>query len=219
MEALRWILLLAGLVFIAFLYFYGRRRRRGDPDETEPLDDDLPAFNARQWDDLDEGVGPVRIIAGGGLLADDDPDAASGTSPETGDIIVLYILPKNDTPFQGARVNSSVRALGLAFGEMNIYHFYQGERKVFSLANMHEPGSFDPDTLHEMQTGGLTVFMQINTAIGGDAMDDLTEMLQRSYQIAGLLEGRLCNHHRHALTEQDAENYRQQVRNLTGVEA
>jgi len=102
---------------------------------------------------------------------------------------------------------------------MNIYHFMQGERSVFSLANMHEPGFFDADTMHDLQTGGLTVFMQINQMVGIDAMDDLTEMLQRSYQIAGLLEGRLCNHRRQPLTEQDAETYRQQVRRLTAAEA
>ena len=46
-------------------------------------------------------------------------------------------------------------------------------------------------------------------------MDDLSEMLQRGYQIAGLLEARLCNHKRESLTEQDAENYRAQVRDIT----
>ena len=44
---------------------------------------------------------------------------------------------------------------------------------------------------------------------GSDPLDDLTEMLQRSYQLAGLLDARLCNHKREPLTEQDAENYRQ----------
>jgi FtsZ-interacting cell division protein ZipA len=50
---------------------------------------------------------------------------------------------------------------------------------------------------------------------GDDPLDDLTEMLQRSYQLAGLLDARLCNHRREPLTEQDAENYRTQVANFT----
>ena len=49
---------------------------------------------------------------------------------------------------------------------------------------------------------------------GDDPIDDLTEMLQRSYQLAGLLDARLCNHKREPLTEQDAENYRTQVHNF-----
>jgi FtsZ-interacting cell division protein ZipA len=77
---------------------------------------------------------------------------------------------------------------------------------------MLEPGSFDASTIHDLKTTGLTVFMQIQ---GDDPLDDLTEMLQRSYQLAGLLDARLCNHRREPLTEQDAENYRTQVRTFS----
>ena len=74
---------------------------------------------------------------------------------------------------------------------------------------MLEPiGSFNPETIHELKTTGLTVFMQFT---GADPLDDLTEMLQRSYQLSGLLDARLCNHKREPLTEQDAENYRTQA--------
>ena len=76
---------------------------------------------------------------------------------------------------------------------MNIFHYKDNDRSVFSLANMLEPGSFDATTIHDLKTTGLTVFMQIQ---GDDPLDDLTEMLQRSYQMAGLLDARLCNHKR-----------------------
>jgi cell division protein ZipA len=111
----------------------------------------------------------------------------------------------------GSQINSSAQAMGLRFGEMSIFHYKSDGRNVFSLANMLEPGSFDANTIHDLNTTGLTVFMQIN---GDDPLDDLTEMLQRSYQLAGLLDARLCNHRREPLTEQDAENYRTQVRNF-----
>jgi len=234
MELLRWILLLVGIVFIVLVYLFGRKRRqRKQQQETEP-DNDLPEFSARDWDDFDEGVGPVRVITGAGpdgdvLLSDSIANATApgstnadstieGSSANAGahpDIIILFILPKMQTKFSGSQINSSVQAMGLKFGEMNIYHYYKIEnnrqRTVFSLANMIEPGSFNPDTIHDMQSPGLTVFMQINPSDDVDAMDDLTEMLQRSYQLAGLLEGRICNHLRQPLTEQDAENYRKQV--------
>ncbi len=238
MEPLRWILLFAGIAFIVFIYLFSRKRRQKNRQDEDIIEDDLPEFSARNWDDFDEGVGPVRVISAGGRSDSDDTGAAeSGTSAEahsaeaqgqTSDIIVLYILPKLDSVFSGSQINSSVQAMGLKFGDMNIYHFIKtaetdtvntAPRQVFSLANMHEPGHFDPDTIHDLKSSGLTVFMQINTSVGVDALDDLTEMLQRSYQIAGLLDGRLCNHMRRPLTEQDAENYRSQVRQVTGVEA
>lgn len=247
----------------------GKNRRgqsfssHGIVDEPHAGDMDLPEFSANKLDDVDEGVGEVRIISGGdtneerkydnadsgnfeenfsaaeastskdeGLddssfdamsngsnneslsesfdeAVDNDDEQASPSQPK--DIIVVYILPKVDMLLQGAQINSAVQALGLSFGEMNIFHYVNEGRTVFSLANMLEPGSFNAETMHDLKTSGLTLFMQIKE---GDPMDDLTEMLQRSYQIAGLLEARLCNQKREPLTEQDAENYRAQIREL-----
>ena len=228
MESLRWILLAAGIAFILVLYVLGRSRKRRNQSMHDEFDDDLPEFSATNLDDVDEGVGAVRIISGTDADLDDvasgdnqedvfdnsavdngitEDDSAKGSKAPS-DIIVLYILPKADEELIGSQINSAAQAMGLSFGEMNIFHYKPGARSVFSLANMLEPGSFNADTIHDLKTSGLTVFMQIRA---GDPLDDLTEMLQRSYQLAGLLGARLCNHKRQVLTEQDAENYRTQV--------
>jgi len=240
-ESLRWILLVVGAVFILVIYVLGRnRRRRTNHVNDDAFEDGLPDFTAQNLDDFDEAVGEVNIVAGAGLYADDiDPINASanidsssyvddqfsenGIAEEpakkkqnkTSDIVVLYILPKPGQELLGSHINSSAQAMGLTFGEMNIFHFKDGSRNVFGLANMVEPGSFDPDTIHDLKTSGLTVFMQF---AGSDPLDDLTEMLQRSYQLAGLLDARLCNHKREPLTEQDAENYREWANKLINGE-
>ena len=235
MESLRWILLGAGLIFVVVIYLLGRSRRQRQHSIIDELEDDLPEFTAQSLDDFDEGVGEVRVV---GRASSDDTDldvdipefefsdndaadssaAAQGGSedgstsqekPLPSDIIVLYILAKAEQTLGGSQINSAVQAMGLSFGDMNIFHYRQAERNVFSLANMMEPGSFDEHTIHDLKTSGLTVFMQLRQ---GDPLDDLTEMLQRSYQLAGLLDARLCNHRCKPLTEQDAENYRTQVR-------
>lgn len=219
MESLRWILLAVGIIFIVLVYLFGCKHRQRKREREEIYEEELPEFSARNWDDFDEGVGPVRVITSSEVeeeLNGTDEAGAGTDGSARSDIIVLFILPKPGVKFSGSQINSSVQAMGLKFGDMNIYHYIQNGRTIFSLANMHEPGSFDPETIHDMQSAGLTVFMQINTSAEVDALDDLTEMLQRSYQIAGLIEGRLCNHKREPLTEQDAEGYRNQVRNQTG---
>lgn len=254
MESLRWILLAVGAVFVIAIYILGRSRRQRQHSMVDELEEDLPEFSAQTLDDVDEGVGEVRVVSSA-RLADDDfvsdemitepeddivDDRGSEVDNETdheidnissdenrvagadeieekaqdssqADIIVLYILAKGDRPLIGSQVNSSAQAMGLRFGAMNIFHYQSDGRRVFSLANMLEPGAFDADTIHDLKTTGLTVFMQIQS---GKPLDDLTEMLQRSYQLAGLLDARLCNHKRKPLTEQDAENYRTQVRNF-----
>ncbi len=182
-------------------------------------ENDFPEFSAQTLDDVDEGVGQVRIVTHSALnvnedaavlnvSVNDEKQAESITTNAVNDIVVLYILPKPDRFLAGSQVNSSAQAMGLVFGEMNIFHYMDKSRSVFSLANMLEPGSFDAKTIHELKTSGLTVFMQMQA---GDPLDDLTEMLQRSYQLAGLLDARLCNHKREPLTEQHAEIYRTRV--------
>ncbi len=234
MESLRWILLAAGAVFVIVIYFLGRSRRRRNHSMVDDIDDELPEFTAHSLDDVDEGVGAVRIISSDASAISDedlssfsvDDEALEQAAAEEGDnseleeaaptlpndIVVLYILAKPNKQLVGSQVNSSAQAMGLSFGEMNIFHYRKDNRNVFSLANMLEPGSFDASTIHDLKTTGLTVFMQIQ---GDDPLDDLTEMLQRSYQLAGLLDARLCNHRREPLTEQDAENYRTQVRTFS----
>jgi len=234
-ESLRWILLAAGIVFVIIIYVLGRSRRRRNQSMVDELEDDLPEFAAQSLDDLDEGVGEVRIISSknsdtgsevvSSFAAEDEElldtaetggvESHAASNDMQSDIIVLYILPKAGQHLAGAQINSSAQAMGLNFGEMNIFHYKPNDRNVFSLANMLEPGSFDANTIHDLKTTGLTVFMQIN---GDDPLDDLTEMLQRSYQLAGLLDARLCNHRREPLTEQDAENYRSQVSTFVGTD-
>ena len=240
MESLRWILLAAGIAFVLVIYALGRNRRQRNHSLVDELEggqeDSLPEFSAQNLDDVDEGVGEVRIISGAGLghelysdkevitpvkesteniSIDNNQSTEPSENNTPSDFIVLYILPKSDPKEKqfllGSQINSSAQAMGLTFGEMNIFHYKSHGRNIFGLANMLEPGYFDADTIHELKTSGLTVFMKIK---GDDPLDDLTEMLQRSYQLAGLLGARLCNHKRHTLTEQDAENYRTQVRDF-----
>ncbi len=179
-------------------------------------DSDLMHENDQSDKSYDERLEPYDEPAESETIEDSaEEDTAEKEKNNTSDIVVLYILPKPEQQLLGAHINSSAQAMGLKFGEMNIFHYKDGDRTVFSLANMLEPGSFDPDTIHDLTTTGLTVFMQFT---GSDPLDDLTEMLQRSYQLSGLLDARLCNHKRKPLTEQDAENYRTRASNFMNNE-
>lgn len=251
MENLRWILLAAGIFFILAIYVVGRQRRRRNSTDLFDSKQDLPDFTARDWDDLDEGVGEVRVIARDSV---DDDFSIDNTSeqeivePETAedqvdlkfnddlvvstdeldesideevidapeaeaskvDIIVLYILAKPSELLLGDQINSAAQANGLVFGSMNIFHRVDDDgHTLFSLANMVEPGNFDPDTIHDMNTTGLTVFMQLSNL--KNPADDFDEMLSCAYRISEMLDANLCNQSRQPITQEDAEYYRQLI--------
>jgi len=257
MENLRLILLVAGIFFILAIYFVGRQRRRNDSSDLFDTREELPEFTARDWDEMDEGVGEVRVVArekteddfsedlAAGqideyedavavqepvpdydqedeLLQNDDlfeltdevdslvdePEAIEDVQEDPNiDIIILYILAKSSDLLLGEKINSAAQANGLSFGSMNIFHRLDDEGKtVFSLANMVEPGNFDPDSIHDMKTTGLTMFMQLSNL--SNPSDDFDEMLRCAYYMSEMLGADLCNHRRQPITQADAEYYR-----------
>jgi cell division protein ZipA len=90
---------------------------------------------------------------------------------------------------------------------MNIYHrMDENNQPLFSMVNMVKPGSFDPATIHELQTPGISLFMQLPGP--SDASDAFNEMLQTAHRMAEVLEARLCDRRRQPMTEAVAEEYR-----------
>ena len=91
---------------------------------------------------------------------------------------------------------------------MGIFHRMGADAKpMFSVANMVEPGSFDPETIHELITPGITFFMQL--PVFESAYDALTEMLQCAYHVSEILDADLCDKRRELLTESEAEKLRE----------
>ena len=124
------------------------------------------------------------------------------------EIIVLTIIAKTDLGLRGDKINSAALANKLTFGYMNIFHrMGENAQPAFSMANLVEPGSFDPDTIHDLKTPGLTLFLQL--PVYGNASAILAEMLECAYKIAEILGADLCNKRRELLTEKEAEAFRE----------
>lgn len=236
MDYLRWILLVAGIFFVLIIYFVGRKSRQQDTIFDSRVDDDIPEFSANDWQDLDESVGDVRIVARGkddyrdnfeddyedveASSLSDENESDTGESADTAaqssdneDVIVLYILAKSSEQLAGDKINSAAQANGLKFGDMNIFHCVDNGHSVFSMANMMEPGIFDPDTMHDLETPGLTLFMQKSTS---NNIDIFEGMLSCAYRMSEMLGAQLCNRQRQPLTQSDADQYRELATGFDG---
>ena len=240
MDNFRWILLAAGVLIVLIIYLISRRNSQDDYIDID-LPDDLPDVRPHNWDDLDEGVGEVRIVARQNddelddieplpVPPEDDQDnavdayadeselqtenIAEPQSKEGDDlrdtVVVLNILARDGGALHGKSINSVAHANDMVFGDMNIYHRLDSHNKaVFSMVNMVEPGSFDPSTIHEMTTPGVSLFMQLP---GVDhPRDSFDDMLQTAYRMSETLGARLCGKSRQPLTDAEAEQYRKTV--------
>ena len=274
MDNFRWILLAVGIVIIIIIYLISRKNKREFYQYDDDLSEDLPDVKTGNWDDLDEGVGEVRIVAraddvdlhadqGTGAAYDDEryeaeavatvenhgasvaEDVAEheqpyepGPEPEpqhevqaetrpqpeakqkvdtevTEAVLVLNILARDGSVLSGNSINSVARANNMEFGEMNIYHrMDEKNQPLFSMINMVKPGSFDPSTIHELTTPGVSLFLQLpGPANASNAFDD---MLQAAYRMSETLEARLCDKSRQPLTESVVEQYRNTAASFDG---
>ncbi|MGD2159803.1 MAG: cell division protein ZipA, partial [Gammaproteobacteria bacterium] len=140
--------------------------------------------------------------------AEDHSEPEPQAEPELAEtVLVLSILAREGSNLSGKSINSVAHANNMAFGEMNIYHrMDENNQPLFSMVNMVKPGSFDPASIHELQTPGISLFMQLPGP--SDASGAFNEMLQTAHRMAEVLEARLCDRRRQPMTESVVEEYR-----------
>lgn len=132
-------------------------------------------------------------------------------------IIALYLVAQRETGFVGADVLKLFEELGLKHGNMNIFHHYGiGELKVqqplFSIANMVEPGTFNPQTMYKFTTPGLALFMRLPGPFGGRVAFEL--MLNNAQRLAEELEGTLQDERHTPLDQKKISALRERIANF-----
>jgi cell division protein ZipA len=137
---------------------------------------------------------------------------------ETNDVLAsIDILANGPTGFNGRAIDQAARQHGLQFGAMNVYHkkndLALGCRHLFSLANLYQPGEFDPAKVDRFRTQGLTLFMNVPCAY--QPVRVFEQMVQVAKGLCEKLDGRLEDHEHHALTDPGLLVIRTQIERLT----
>ncbi len=132
-------------------------------------------------------------------------------------IIALYVIAQHEPGFAGTELLRILEELGLKYGEMNIFHHHGfGELKiqqaVFSLANMVEPGTFEPQYMSDFSTTGLALFMRLPGPFGGRVAFEL--MLNNAQRIAESLKGVLVDERQIELDQKQIGILRDRIANF-----
>jgi cell division protein ZipA len=143
-----------------------------------------------------------------------DKPVKKKSRPEAELIIALFVLPNDGEGFLGTDIFTVLQDQNMSYGKMEIFHHYGvGEIKVkhaiFSVANILNPGTFNPKEMDEFRSAGLVFFMQLPGAFGGRVAFEL--MLNTAKRVAESLEGTLTDERQYILDQDMIESLRAKI--------
>lgn len=153
-----------------------------------------------------------------------EPQPEQSPEPQTeqpvDDVIAVFVMAeKEQPPMKGEQILSASYALNLQHGDMKIFHRHSETDNsiLFSMANVFEPGWFELEQINQLETRGITFFMQVNRV--EDPADVLDEMLISAHRMSTMLGASLCNAHRQPLDEAYTRQLREKVQTLIELKA
>ena len=236
MTELRIGILIAGVLLIAAIWYFGTRPRTGQGRRVERDDPARAATGAagdRQEPTLGAQIEQELSDTGQGDAASDlqvqaemelldstvgsvSPNSQLGKrSHEDFDkIVTLYIAARAGQVLRGPDIVVAAEKAGLTYGHMNVFHrlveSHPERGPIFSLANIKKPGSFEMSEIQAMETPAIAFFLTLPAPVS--ALDAWDAMLPTAERMAELLDGVLLDEQRNALGRQRIAGLRDELR-------
>jgi cell division protein ZipA len=194
------------------------RRGRLEPTLDDSATEDLPAPPAQPDRGADRGGDPSGWQTLARATAQEPspaPTLSSSESPQPRRIerrkilsLRLSTLPQQ---VDGAKLLETLQEEGLEHGKYNVFHrLHDDGASIFSIASMVEPGTFDPETMPEIEYPGVTLFAQLPGPVPG--MHALNELVACARRLQQALGGTLQDDRGVPLTVHRIERLRQEIR-------
>lgn len=230
-------ILIAGLILIGAIVFFGRPRKPGQGkrvarDDASRAGERKPATGPRQEPTLGEQI-ETELSANGAPgeattqaeleLFDKTLEGNAGAanselgrrvSDEFDKIVTLYLAARAGQKLHGPDIVVAAEKAGLVYGHMGVFHrLVEGHPErgpVFSVANIMKPGSFDMATIQSLETPAVAFFLTLPAPI--PALDAWETMLPTAQRMAELLDAVVLDEQRNPLGRQRIAHLRDELR-------
>lgn len=141
---------------------------------------------------------------------DNDDEEEEVVDARPVEVLTLHIVSKDAHGFRGEFLREAIFAAGFRFGEMEIFHFADGRgKRIFSLLNGIEPGTFDVEAMDELITPAVTMFMQLPPV--SDPVPSLEKMLEVAQRLANTLQAEVLDDRKLKLSAVSADRMRERL--------
>lgn len=215
MALLRIGILIAGIILLACIFFFGRPKkasqgkRRLEPGAAAqaPVEPELQPLPA-------EAAGEAVTQPELGLADSAENELGKRQVSDFDKIVSLYVAARAGSLLRGEDIVVAAEKTGLVFGHMNVFHrlveHHPEQGPIFSMANILKPGSFDMNALRELETPAIAFFLTLPAPI--PALEAWDIMLPNAQRIAELLDGIVLDDSRNALGRQRIMHIREDLR-------
>lgn len=229
MTELRIGILVAGMILLAAIWYFGTRPRQGQgrklPREARQVEGDrmeptLGAQIERELADGPAGAGEAVVQSELELLdttvgaASPNSELGKRTTEDFDKIVTLYVAAKAGQVLRGPDIVVAAEKAGLTYGHMNVFHrlveSHPERGPIFSVANIRRPGSFEMAEIQALETPAIAFFLTLPAPVS--ALDAWDAMLPAAQRMAELLDGVVLDESRNALGRQRIAGLRDEMR-------
>jgi len=211
MEEIRWVLIISGITLIAGIMIYESYLKsilNNNPKELEKIE---PTFhNEKSTDKPKTNEEQLGAHSDNNTCIKIDVDS-NKIKVECDHVITVRLTPIDSVPFNGNQVLEILNGNGLFLDDSGIFNYLDkhNKAKLFSVANLVEPGVFNAQEIEDMKIPGLSFFMLL--PLNSNEINAFDEMMTVLKRIKTLLKAELLDDAGSTLSIQRERYIREEV--------
>ena len=133
------------------------------------------------------------------------------------EVLVVHLMANKGETVAGQQLLDAILSVGLRYGAMKIFHRHLNDDGsgpvLFSMANLVNPGTFDLNSMGDLEVPGVTLFMALDDI--DDPVSAFNIMIEAIDSIVASLQLNVMDESRSSMTRQTIDHYRQRARDVS----